>query len=113
MSLKKTIIYVGGFELPDKNGAAQRVIANGKIFRSLGYDVVFCGVAKGIDSNSNILETKTNHFGFTCFSTVYPVSKKMWLETISSSESIEYLVEQCYQGQVAAVICYNHPALAQ
>lgn len=113
MSLKKTIIYVGGFELPDKNGAAQRVIANGKIFRSLGYDVVFCGVAKGIDSNSNILETKTNHFGFTCFSTVYPVSKKMWLETISSSESIEYLVQQCYQGQVAAVICYNHPALAQ
>lgn len=113
MTLKKTIIYVGGFELPDKNGAAQRVIANGKIFRSLGYDVVFCGVAKGIDTNSNILETKTSHFGFTCFSTEYPTSKKMWLETISSSESIEYLVQQCYQGQVAAVICYNHPALAQ
>ncbi len=113
MSLKKTIIYVGGFELPDKNGAAQRVIANGKIFRELGYDVVFCGVAKDIDDNQNILETKSDHFGFTCFATAYPTSKKAWLKAISSSESIRYLVEEYYQGRVAAVICYNHPALAQ
>ncbi len=28
---KKVIIYIGNFELPDKNAAAQRVISNGKI----------------------------------------------------------------------------------
>lgn len=110
---KKTIIYVGGFELPDKNGAAQRVVANGKIFRALGYDVVFCGVAKDAEESRDILATESNYFGFTSFSTPYPTSKKAWLKTISSAESIRYLVEERYEGQVAAVICYNHPALSQ
>ena len=29
---KRTILYVGGFELPDKNAAAQRVLSVAKIF---------------------------------------------------------------------------------
>ena len=28
---KGTILYIGGFELPDKNAAAHRVLSNGKI----------------------------------------------------------------------------------
>lgn len=38
---KGTILYVGGFELPDKNAAAHRVLSNAKIFRELGYNVFF------------------------------------------------------------------------
>ena len=41
--MKGTIIYYGGFSLPDKNAAANRVVSNGKIFKALGYNVVFLG----------------------------------------------------------------------
>ena len=36
--MKGTIIYYGGFSLPDKNAAANRVVSNGKIFKDLGYN---------------------------------------------------------------------------
>ena len=38
---KGSIIYIGGFELPDKNAAAHRVLNNAKIIRELGYEVFF------------------------------------------------------------------------
>lgn len=41
--MKGTIIYYGGFSLPDKNASANRVVSNGKLFTSLGYEVVFLG----------------------------------------------------------------------
>ena len=37
----KTVLYVGGFILPDKNAAAQRVVGIAKILRDIGYNVVF------------------------------------------------------------------------
>ncbi|MCK9163882.1 MAG: hypothetical protein M0O93_06000 [Bacteroidales bacterium] len=43
IKVNKTILYIGGFELPDKNAAAQRVISNGKILRDLGFNVVYIG----------------------------------------------------------------------
>ena len=42
----KTIIYIGGFELPDKNAAAQRIIGNSYALKELGYEVIFLGVSK-------------------------------------------------------------------
>ena len=41
--MKGTIVYYGGFSLPDKNAAANRVVSNGKIFEALGYNVIFLG----------------------------------------------------------------------
>lgn len=40
---KGTIIYYSVARFPDKNAAAQRVIANAKILRSLGYEVILVG----------------------------------------------------------------------
>lgn len=45
---KKVIIYIGGFELPDKNAAANRVMNNAKIMRDIGYHVVLVGVSAGL-----------------------------------------------------------------
>lgn len=53
---KGTILYVGGFELPDKNAAAHRVLSNAKIFRELGYNVVFCGVNREKVNTYNVVE---------------------------------------------------------
>lgn len=50
---KRTILYV---ELPDKNAAAQRVLSVAKIFKSIGYNVIFLGIDKTIDTKISIEE---------------------------------------------------------
>ena len=42
--MSKSILYLGGFELPDKNAAAQRVMANAKLLGEMGFDVSFIGI---------------------------------------------------------------------
>ncbi len=108
--LKKTIIYVGGFELPDKNAAAHRVLSNAKIFRDLGYDVLFIDVDKSLNFNSNILETEKDAQGFKCWSVPYPKSNCEWLNYLTSIRHVETIVEQ--NQSVLAVVAYNYPAFA-
>ena len=40
---KLKIVYIGGFEMPDKNAAAHRVLNNAKALRKLGHEVIFLG----------------------------------------------------------------------
>ena len=68
---KRTILYVGGFELPDKNAAAQRVLSVAKIFKSIGYNVIFLGIDKTIDTKISIEETKREYFGFGSWAIPY------------------------------------------
>lgn len=107
---KGTILYVGGFELPNKNAAAQRVISNGKVFRELGYKVVFIDVDKSLLENSNILETSKDVEGFDCWSLSYPKNKKEWINYLSS---INYLnqMRKIYK-EIKIIIAYNYPAIA-
>ena len=56
---KGTIIYMGNFELPDKNAAAHRVMNNGKIFKDLGYRVAYLGVTRD-ESFAGIKQSKYN-----------------------------------------------------
>jgi glycosyltransferase involved in cell wall biosynthesis len=56
--MKNRIIYIGNFELPDKNAAANRVLSNAKIFSSLGYETTFIG-------KSNVDYCKINSFNFS------------------------------------------------
>jgi len=70
--MPKTIVYIGGFELPDKNAAAHRVINNSKAFRELGYKVVFIDASKDNNTSIDILKTKKEYFGFDTYSVPYP-----------------------------------------
>lgn len=45
---KGTILYFGGFELPEKNVVTHRVLNNAKLFREFGFKTVFLGVEKSI-----------------------------------------------------------------
>lgn len=58
----ESILYVGGFVLPDCNAAAHRVLANARILRDLGYDVAFLNYSE--DAKTPHI---TEYFGFTCF----------------------------------------------
>jgi glycosyltransferase involved in cell wall biosynthesis len=112
MSSRRTIIYIGGFELPDKNAAAQRVLANGKLFRDLGFEVVLIGVDQGLASDNPLADTETTYLGFTIFSVPKPKTKLQWLNHLTRVKSLASLVEDRYSNTLAMVVCYNYPAVA-
>lgn len=107
---KGTIIYIGGFELPDRNAAAHRVLNNGKILRELGYNVVFIGIDKEMGYDKDILETKKTIQGFDTWLIPYPRSSKQWIEYLSNITAYTEVISQ--YADVIAVICYNYQAVA-
>lgn len=110
---KGTIIYMGGFELPDKNAAAHRVIANGKIMRNLGYEVILLGVNRNNAKSTHVTRYEQDFFGFECWSIPYPVSFTFWIKYILGLSEVFHFIKDGRQRKVAGVICYNYPAIAQ
>ena len=96
------ILYIGGFELPDKNAAAQRVIAIGKTLREMGYNVTYVGVSKDGNDGRALFD------GFECHSLPYPQNTKEWLRHICEYIPLTKLAE--YNPD--SVILYNFPAIA-
>lgn len=94
-------LYLGGFDLPDKNAAAQRVIANAKVLRDLGWEVQLIGLDKQPGSFA--------YEGFECINLKYPSSAKEWLYYLGS---IKHYLPSLELVKPAMVIAYNHPAVA-
>lgn len=90
---KGTVLYIGGFELPDKNAAAQRVVGNAYALEQLGYDVLFL--------NKN---TKIDDFKFKCIDSC----KRRFTYLFSAKEPIKIIKE----NKITHVIAYNYPAIA-
>lgn len=109
---KNVIVYIGGFKLPDKNAAAQRVISNGKILNELGYNVVYIGVNDSIENSNGILKIDSNIEGFEFYEVKYPKSKKEWFKYLISVKNIIDLLEGEYKDKIDSVIAYNYPAVA-
>ncbi len=100
----KAIVYAGGFVLPDKNAAANRVVSNGKIFNSLGYKTYFLGASQTNEIFKGIREID----GFeNMYEQARPKSSVQWIKHMFSTESIERLADEA--GNVGTVILYNAP----
>ena len=97
-----TIIYYGGFALPDKNAAANRVVSNGKIFETLGYNVVFLGSDYENGSFSGVKALSGN-----MFSEAHPAGVTQWLKQILLFKNLKKLVGE-YKN-IRLVILYNVP----
>ncbi len=108
LTKQKTILYIGGFELPDKNAAAQRVIANAKILRTLGYEVVFISIDKTMRTKEPIQNTKNLFEEFTYYRIKYPITLSEWLHYLVSIKSIIDLEKI----KPSILIAYNYPAFA-
>lgn len=98
----KKVLYLGAFELPDKNAAAQRVISNGKLLREMGFEVTYVGISK------DIINAPAEVEGFVSHSIPYPSRAMHWLRQIttylSSKEILAYRPDY--------VVLYNFPAIA-
>lgn len=108
INIKRTIIYIGNYELPDKNAAAHRVIANGKAFRDLGYNVVFIGVDNS-DTNEDFADKKETFFGFDCFKRKKAKTNIEWLYFLTNIDFYKQVMDK-YEN-IYAIIGYNLPAL--
>lgn len=107
---KGTILYIGGFELPDKNAAAHRVLNNGKIFRELGYDVVFVGVDKDSDEKNSIIDTCKDIQGFNTYSIPYPGDLFQWSEYLFDISKVIEVINK--YPDIKALVCYNYQSVA-
>ncbi|RNC64755.1 glycosyltransferase [Proteiniphilum sp. X52] len=97
------ILYVGGFELPDKNAAAQRVIGNGNVFKKLGYDTFFLGLSKK-EQPKYICDYE----GFKYTNLPYPANKKGWYKYLTSIRHLTPFLEK----KPTLIIAYNYPSVA-
>ena len=104
------ILYIGGFELPDKNAAAHRVLSNAKILESLGKKVVFIGVDKSLPWNSAILATEDVAQGFVTYSVPYPQKREHWIKYLTDIQDYIKVFEQF--ENIEMIILYNFQAIA-
>lgn len=104
------ILYIGGFELPDKNAAAHRVLSNAKIFRENGKEVIFIGIDKELRYGSPVLKTRINIQGFESYAIAYPNGKKEWIDYLTSINNFLTVINN--SKAIEAVILYNFQAVA-
>jgi len=113
-SKRNVILYIGAFELPDKNAAAQRILSNAKLFQSLGYEVVLIGRSRSDEMlDGEIRKAEYPGIDFECWETAYPKSTGAWFRHIIFTSNIQQAFQDRLQGRLFAVICYDYPAIAQ
>ena len=113
--MRKAIIYVGGFELPDRNAAALRVLNNAHVLRGLGYRVILIGVGRDRPYQRSLHSADPGGVDVEAWEIGYPKRRSDWFDAIRADWPIRELVASgvVEPGEIAAVICYNHPGIAQ
>ena len=98
----KKILYIGGFEMPDKNAAAQRVLSIAKALRESGYDTQFYGITQSGDMEGEV-------DGFHYEACQHPKGTKAWFKYALGKGIVNYI----RQAAPDYVYLYNYPAIAQ
>lgn len=99
-SSHKKFLYIGGFELPDRNAAAHRVIGIAKAIKDLGHEVYFLNYTSIVNESS-----WNTYFGFAC----YDNPKRGLVKQITDiSDALKIIKEK----QIDCVLMYNYPAIA-
>lgn len=109
MSTVKTIAYVGNFSFPYGNASGSRVLANGRLLKSLGYEILFIGLDATLDYNSDLAASKQNFDGFDYYNLPYPLGMKGWLSYKDKFLKVISLLENY---NLHSVISYGSPALS-
>jgi len=98
----KRVLYIGGFELPDKNAAAQRVLSNAKLLREMGFEVIFMGISKDIKNAPVEVD------GFKSTPIPYPINIEKWIHHICTFVNSDDIIAQ----DPKYVVLYNFPSIA-
>lgn len=102
------MLYIGGFEPPNQNAAAQRVWANSLLFESLGLRVILLGVSK-----STTQFTKNESSKFLTYTKQSPSKPFQWLKMLISIKEVRSIVKNVKEhGEIKLIVAYNYPAIA-
>ena len=104
------ILYIGGFELPDKNAAAQRVIANGKIFNELGFSVYYLGLDRTLKEKIPVRLPGNSSDNFKFYSSQYPSGLSKWISYLCGIKEILKIADEI--PGLEYIVAYNYPAIA-
>ena len=105
--MKGRFLYIGPFQLPDKNAAAQRVLSIAKLLRLLEYDVVFLDVNKDVQEFNDVPH---DIYGFEAYSQPYPAGLKQWLKHALKPMYVQEVLQK--HNDWKGVIAYNYPGIA-
>ena len=108
-----TVVYIGHFDLPDRNAAAHRVRGNARILRDLGYRVILLGATRAKASKAELEPADSGEHGIEAWHMAYPGSRREWLARIGSADPLRAVLAAARVDDLALTICYNYPALAQ
>ena len=108
MKEKDKILYIGGFELPDKNAAAHRVLSNAKILRELGKEVVFIGITNESNGINNLMNPKVIQ-GFKCYCLKHPNNLKEWFYYLTNTDLYINIIKK--EKNTKAIIFYNFQSI--
>ena len=109
---KPSILYIGGFELPDKNAAAQRVISNAKLFSKLGCKVSFIGITIKDYVNNFPAAATSGDFKYYSFSQKYPSTLKDWFSFITNIKFVKEVINKYFANDIDLIIAYDYPAIS-
>lgn len=101
MSELGRVLYIGGFELPDKNAAAQRVVGIAKSLREAGYEVSFVNALKEYMGEPR----DTEYYGFSTLEYKREGNKDYLFGAQKAISIIR-------KDMPNTVIAYNYPAVA-
>ncbi|MEE1025483.1 MAG: glycosyltransferase [Acutalibacteraceae bacterium] len=101
------ILYIGRFELPDKDATANRIVSNAKLLQEIGHEVVLAGWSTDVKKNEGY--RKITHFGFETYEKYKEVNSFDKFQTFSNASHELHLLRQ---SSYDLVIAYNYPAVA-
>ena len=105
----ETFLYIGGFELPDKNASAHRVIGMGKLLRERGKEIVFVGKDRNIEWDADIFSTRSEIDGFVYYSLPYPRTSKEWIHHLT--DPTPYLKVLTRIHTISSIVFFDFPAI--
>lgn len=105
----KTIAYVGNFSFPYGNASGSRVLCNGKLLKSLGYEVIFIGLDNSLSQDATLKSTENEFEKFTYYNLPYPNGIKGWLDYKKKFKQVSTLLDEY---KMHSVISYGSPALS-
>jgi hypothetical protein len=103
------VVFLGGFELPNKNAAAHRIVNNAKIFRFLNYKPILIGVSPKLKENDGI-KIVGNNQDLDMREVNYPSSIKQWISRFYGERKILDFINT--EKDIHSIVLYNYPAIA-
>ena len=104
--MRDTVLYIGGFGLPDRTASALRAFGNATVLRTAGYRVVIAGKYAQIPDPA--LPPAVIH-GFDCHDIRQPLPGLPVVDYTVSPANVRALAMQIGSERIVAIMAYNYP----